>query len=332
MMGGSHAISGAAAWVAVTSTGPLMLGISPLPPQGIILGSVVAAGAALLPDFDHHSGTAAYSLPPLTKVMARSVANISGGHRHGTHSILGILVATAIASLLSLIKIPVDLPIEGHSGVLNLGSAIVMLFCAALGLKALKLTKGSGWLWPWTYSLGMAGMVAVFAPSEFGWLTLAVGLGCLVHCLGDMLTVGGWPIFYPFYPKHPRWLRSIVRGAVSPAAYFTEFKGLPMTWNPMTWVIHLCQFVGHLMLYIPRFGFGWFIKMTLGKIWYDRNGFFAIPLLGTTGGFREWVFASVLLTPYASLGIMWAVCDYAEVPPEDVLASLVNFGDKLFGG
>lgn len=329
MMGGSHAISGAAAWVAVTSTGPLMLGLHPLPPQGIILGSVIAAGAALLPDFDHHSGTAAYSLPPLTKAMARTIANISGGHRHGTHSILGILVATAIATILSLIKIPVDLPIEGYSGVINVGSAVVMLFCAALGLKALKLTKGSGWVWPWVYSLGMASTVAVFAPDEFGWLTLAVGLGCLVHCLGDMLTVGGWPIFYPLYPKHPRWLRKICRTAVSPAAHFSDFQGTTTTWNPLTWVVFACQFVGHLLLYIPRFGGGWLIKLTLGQIWYDRNGFFAIPILGTTGKFREWLFATLLLSPYAALGIGWAMCDMVGVEPTVVLGGIAAFVDSL---
>ena len=329
MMGGSHAISGAAAWVAVTSTGPLMLGLSPLPPQGIVLGSVVAAGAALLPDFDHHSGTAAYSLPPLTKVMARAVANVSGGHRHGTHSILGILIATAIASLLSLIKIPVDLPIEGYSGVINLGSAVVMLFCAALGLKALKLTKGSGWLWPWAYSLAMAVLVAVFAPDEFGWLTLAVGLGCLVHCLGDMLTVGGWPIFYPLYPKHPRWLRNLVRNAVSPIGYFADFKGVKLTWSPLTWIVRASQFAGHGLLYIPRFGGGWLVKITLGRIWYDRNGFFAIPILGTTGGAREWFFATLLLSPYALLGLGWAVCDLLNVPPEDILQKLADIGGRF---
>ena len=64
MMGVTHATSGAAAWIAITSTLPLVSsGAYPLDPVGVLAGTAVCAGAALLPDADHHSATIAHSVP-----------------------------------------------------------------------------------------------------------------------------------------------------------------------------------------------------------------------------------------------------------------------------
>lgn len=79
MMGGHHAACGAAAWVAVTSTAPYTLGFYPVSDVGVITGAIVCAGAALLPDADHHSGTIAHSLPPVSEGVANLVETISGG-------------------------------------------------------------------------------------------------------------------------------------------------------------------------------------------------------------------------------------------------------------
>src|SRR5690625_1396087 len=122
MRGAQHAACGAAAWVAVASdygipinaitiplaetfgwlswlpeTLPLGLGMLDAGPAGVLLGSVICAGAALLPDIDHHNASIAHSLPPLTTAMARLFQTASGGHRNGTHSILGILFFGLIA-------------------------------------------------------------------------------------------------------------------------------------------------------------------------------------------------------------------------------------------
>lgn len=329
MMGGSHAISGAAAWVAITSTGPLMLGLHPLPPQGILLGAVITGGAALLPDFDHHSGTVAYSLPPLTKTMARTIAHISGGHRHGTHSLLGIAIAMGISTLLSFITIPAKIPFLDYDGTLNIGAGIVMLFCAALGLKALKLTRGSGWILPWLYSMTLAALVTIYAPDEFGWLTLAVGVGCLTHCLGDSLTVGGWPFLYPLYPKQPQWLRRIIKTSTSPSEFFNRIEPLEAEGGKPGIILRTTHYAGQMLTYIPECAGGWVLKKTLGRIW-QPNGFFGVPILGTTGGWREWVFATAILSPYAMLGIGWACCDLMNVKPETVLSAVGAIGQSLF--
>src|SRR5690625_2192515 len=103
MMGAQHAACGAAAWVAIASdyevpisaiTGPLSnmfswlswlpdalplgIGLLDVGPAGVLLGVVICAGAALLPDIDHHNASIAHSLPPLTIAMARVFQTASG--------------------------------------------------------------------------------------------------------------------------------------------------------------------------------------------------------------------------------------------------------------
>ena len=60
MMGGHHAASGAAAWVAIASTGPYALGWYPLDPTGIVIGAMATAGTALVCDWDHRASTVAH--------------------------------------------------------------------------------------------------------------------------------------------------------------------------------------------------------------------------------------------------------------------------------
>jgi hypothetical protein len=63
----------------------------------VVVATVCAAGAGILPDLDHQSGTASRSFGPISHAMCKTVATISGGHRHATHSALGIAVFTGIA-------------------------------------------------------------------------------------------------------------------------------------------------------------------------------------------------------------------------------------------
>jgi membrane-bound metal-dependent hydrolase YbcI (DUF457 family) len=89
MMGKTHALSGAMAFglVAVPAA-PL----AHLHPRELVLGTVVTAGAAVLPDIDHPGSGVSRTFGPLTRVFARLVGWISGGHRNGTHSLLGAAV------------------------------------------------------------------------------------------------------------------------------------------------------------------------------------------------------------------------------------------------
>ena len=109
MMGITHATSGAAAWIAITSTMPaLSLGAYPLDPVGVLVGTAVCAGAALLPDADHHSATIAQAVPVLGRLTAATIGTLSGGHRHGAHSPIALAIVAAGAWALTLLTLATE--------------------------------------------------------------------------------------------------------------------------------------------------------------------------------------------------------------------------------
>jgi len=201
MMGGHHAASGAAVWIAVTASTPIAFGWYPVSNVGVMTGALVCAGAALLPDVDHRSGTIAHSLPPITEAITQVVGKLTGGHRKSTHSLLGVAVFVAIAWAASLLVMRTE-----QFGDVLIGPGIMAVLLIAFALRALKLTR-KGWWWPWLTSVSLAGTVAVFAPEEWYWMPFCVGLGCLVHLLGDLLTTHGIPLLWPLRVRSPRWVR-----------------------------------------------------------------------------------------------------------------------------
>lgn len=251
MMGKSHAISGAAAWVAVTSTAPFALGLAPLPASSILLGSIVTAGAALLPDADHHNGTIARSGGAITRTAAAAVGKASGGHRHGLHSLLAI-VGFYVAALFAA-KWEATVP---FFGLIPAGSTLMLIALLAFATKALRLQKG-GAIKLWATSLVAALTLLYFAPAELAWVPMAVLVGVILHLIGDFITTGGLPLFWPVTIKPPK---SIANDPV------------------------------------------------LGKIW-QRNGYFALPVLGNTGSARETILV-VALSAYAIVGLGFAAVDF----------------------
>jgi hypothetical protein len=197
MMGSSHAVTGSAAWIAVTSTAVPALALFPLSPASVLLGSAVCAGAALLPDSDHHNATIAFSVPVLGKAAASAIETVSGGHRHGMHSLLAIGAAYFLTSKLNLIQWTP----EGWDHALLVGSAVAVMACTAFAVKVLRLVRS--WLLSWLFGALVAGAIAVWAPGEFAWLPLCIALGFTIHLLGDLLTVEGIPLLWPVNIKPP---------------------------------------------------------------------------------------------------------------------------------
>ncbi|MFC4807256.1 metal-dependent hydrolase [Falsarthrobacter nasiphocae] len=179
MMGGHHAASGAALWVGLTST-TLGAGLMPLDPAGVATGSLVCAGAALLPDLDHRRATLTRALPPISSVGARVVEAAAGGHRQGTHSLAGIAVAVIFAVLAGRTPwVPV----------------LASLLLGSLAFTALKIVPGpkTGWL----VGIAVALAVAAAGPGGEAWFPWAIGLGVAAHVLGDALTRGGVALLWP---------------------------------------------------------------------------------------------------------------------------------------
>lgn len=202
-MGAAHAATGAAAWLAIAGTVPGTLGlVDHVDGPALAVGAVVAAGAALLPDIDHHSGTIAHSLPPVSNWIAKISEKLSGGHRQGTHSILGLGVALAGAFAVGPLQREV-----GDYGVIHAGAGIGAILLSAFALRAMRLTKGR--IGAWAVSIALAATVLVYGADNWLWFPAAVGIGYLAHLVGDFITTGGIPVLWPVVVKPPEWWRKI---------------------------------------------------------------------------------------------------------------------------
>ncbi|MFE6689097.1 metal-dependent hydrolase [Streptomyces sp. NPDC057743] len=193
MMGHSHAVSGALLFAGTTPFLPPLLMHTHLMPQEILMGTVLCAGAALLPDLDHHDGTIANFLGPVSKILCRFVAWISGGHRHATHSLFFVVLMT----------------VGSWAGVTYLGRPFTLgmtFFLLALAVRALNLCPPGHGFSAWATIVAMAGIgtgvIAKFIPSAPGWLPYAIGLGCLAHLLGDSITKMGAPWLWPLKTRY----------------------------------------------------------------------------------------------------------------------------------
>ncbi|HLR94915.1 MAG TPA: metal-dependent hydrolase [Jiangellaceae bacterium] len=197
MMGGHHAISGAATWLALTGTatiGDRALGAGLLDLTGpeVLAGAVVATGAALLPDIDHPTATIARSAGAASKLATTAVSSATG-HRGATHTLLAVAVFTLVGALASRLDVSWHVPIAGQ---VQLGTVIVVTALCAIAVRALKVVRGA--LLPWVIGLGCGLLAALAAPETTVWLPVAIGLGALVHLLGDLATTDGIP--FPTWP------------------------------------------------------------------------------------------------------------------------------------
>ncbi|WP_240615044.1 metal-dependent hydrolase [Arthrobacter ruber] len=215
-MGAHHAACGAAAWVAVTTQievglGPpaekvtflpesltLGLGLLDVSPVGVITGALVTAGAALLPDADHHSATIAHSLLPLSNIMCAGIGKIFGGHRHGTHSLLGIVAFIAVAWVAGLWTMQTE-----SFGTIYPGAGLLTMLLVAFAAKALKMIPDGLKKSPWAVGLAAGAFVTAFAPNEQFWFPMAMGIGVIVHILGDRMITGGCNLVHPFIIRPP---------------------------------------------------------------------------------------------------------------------------------
>lgn len=183
MMAYSHACSGAAVWLAMV---PAVSLLTPVGPKEVVLGAVVTAGAALLPDLDHASSTASKSLGG--RWVGRLVAHASGGHRQGTHSLLACLVLALLAQLAAWLGwawLPV----------------LLTLWIGLRGLRLVRSKKGS--VITLLACLGVAVALSA-AGGGMPWLGLAIGAGALAHLLGDALTPEGVPLMWAPWHRHAR--------------------------------------------------------------------------------------------------------------------------------
>ncbi|MFC4063151.1 metal-dependent hydrolase [Planomonospora corallina] len=205
MMGHTHALTGAIAWLGVApslAALPLLtessryietgVMVNALTPAEFIAGALVCAGAAMLPDLDHPSATIAQTFGPVTWVLSKGVNWLAGGHRNATHSLLFAIAAGFGAHYLAAAQ--------------PLGRDIMVVLLIGLALRAIGIgVPGKKFASAMVNVALTAGLFLVFRSDGVGyaWLGVAVAMGCLVHVVGDCCTEKGCPVLWPM---KQRWL------------------------------------------------------------------------------------------------------------------------------
>ncbi|MEV0682132.1 metal-dependent hydrolase [Actinosynnema sp. NPDC050436] len=239
MLGRTHAATG---WCAGLALAPL-LGAHTLP-QAVVVATVTA-GSALLPDLDHGSSRASRFVGPLTGLLSALAQGasrglyqltkgprdepVSGEHRHATHTLafaalLGWWINWATGSMGTwavgaVLAVAALLAVDALGDWVLAAAAFVALLWLANGNPEHELAAVAGWI---------------------GW---AVAAGCLVHCLGDALTLSGCPFLWPipiagetwYEIRPPRLLRFRTGGPVEqflvlPACTVAGVLLLPGVW------------------------------------------------------------------------------------------------------
>jgi membrane-bound metal-dependent hydrolase YbcI (DUF457 family) len=116
--------------------------------------------------------------------VAWVIGKLSGGHRHATHSFLGIALFTGLAW--------VSCHYRGDwAG--KAGLALLMTLSVSAGLEALRIVRG--------HLADLIGIAVASWEVWFGYglrlIPLAVFLGCSTHIIGDMLTESGCMLTFP---------------------------------------------------------------------------------------------------------------------------------------
>jgi membrane-bound metal-dependent hydrolase YbcI (DUF457 family) len=179
MLGHSHALSGGVTGIAAG----IFLHMS-VPQTGALAG--LTAGMALLPDLDQCGSSPSRSLGFVSEAVAWIFGRISGGHRHATHSVLGIAVFTGLAWLSCHYRYDW----EGKAGL-----ALLMALSVSAGLEALRIAR--------SHAADLIGIAVASWEVWFGYglrlIPLAVLIGCCTHIVGDMLTDSGCMLAFPVF-------------------------------------------------------------------------------------------------------------------------------------
>ena len=222
MMGPSHALSGASAWLAGSWALDHYAGYGQSP-LAVAVGATVCAGAALLPDLDlsgkvtrnQGGATVARTFGVFSLFAAEVIEKVSlgiytatklrrdprrtNGHRTFTHTLpFAGLVGWGTTALC------------GHYG--KWAVVGIMFFMAGLALRGLfdRWAERAGWLIVMLSAAALAWLTAAHLPGERGYplLGFAVGVGCVIHLFGDMITKSGVPLLWPI-PLNGRMWRMI---------------------------------------------------------------------------------------------------------------------------
>lgn len=229
MLGKNHAVLGGCVWLAgvailgrarpdlLTEIFPAREDIGTAGKAALLGAStIVAAGAAVLPDLDEPEATAARSLGMPGRIASKTVRAAAGGHRQRTHTLLFAGVAAVWGYAAAALSTG-----EWGNGETywRVPAALTAAICCLWGFlligRAVKdrgLSLLAGKTTAWVASAGMMFFMLsplfasssapvigdlVTAASPAWWLPAAMGVGVVAHLLGDLPTQSGVPVLWP---------------------------------------------------------------------------------------------------------------------------------------
>jgi membrane-bound metal-dependent hydrolase YbcI (DUF457 family) len=176
--GTTHSLSGVVSGLAA---GSLVLHEHPAP---LLLLTGLTAAYALAPDLDSCGSTEARSFGFVTWCLAWCIRTVSGGHRHGTHSALGIAAFTGFAWLACLYR---------HDWPARIALFVILAVGLAAAADALRIGPAHV-----ENILALAGAAAMcWTGYGLALVPLAAALGASTHLAGDALTRCGVPLLWP---------------------------------------------------------------------------------------------------------------------------------------
>lgn len=198
MLAWSHAATAAEAQALLSAAlqqDPLVMGVQ----------ICMAAGAGAICDLDCYGSAASRSFGWGTEALSWIVAHISGGHRNGTHTVIGDGVFAAVAAL-ALLFLPFKVTFPAFHGIphlpstvsVSVGGTMLWLYLMLLfgaGAKALRFIKHDH---EREFLAFAAAGVLVVSGFDLAGITEAVLLGTVVHCAGDSVTEEGVAWLEPF--------------------------------------------------------------------------------------------------------------------------------------
>jgi len=219
MLGPSHALSGAAAWLAGTYIASEFAHIHQSPAT-IAIGTAMCAGGALVPDLDmsgrvttdQGGATVAHTFGVVSLFLAECIEKLSlgvydlskthkdprrrNGHRTFTHTLifnaaLGFGVFEACT----------------HYGRYAILTTLFLMIAFAMRGLFPSWEKRAGMI----IATGVAIIATYWAEHHlpvhhsYPLLGVSVGVGGIVHLLGDMLTSHGCPTFWPLPMRGQTW-------------------------------------------------------------------------------------------------------------------------------
>jgi membrane-bound metal-dependent hydrolase YbcI (DUF457 family) len=212
MMGRSHALSGAATWLAGSWVMEQFFDYEPQTVLYLALGTAMCAGGALLPDLDlsgkvttgQGGATVAHTFGPVSMFLSEVIEKLSlgiytatrlkhdprrdYGHRTFTHTLpFVVLMGWGATYLCQKFGKWAVLPI-----------LFLMIGLAVRGVFE-HWAKRAGWVITTLVAGGCAYYTFLNLESGRGYplIGFAVGVGCLVHLMGDIITSAGVPILWP---------------------------------------------------------------------------------------------------------------------------------------